>query len=275
MVLKTPLSLAFLEEQPRSAARVFETMPQEAAASFLNDLPAGAAAETLAHMIPAVVAAILSRLEPRRAAYLLSAVERPAAAAILRVWGRGRDAVMDALPKRMGASLLKVLSYAPHFVGARMDPTAPSLDGAMTTADAMKRLEAVKPLPDIIAVEGRGGQFQGVVWIRDLVAASDMALLQTIADTSHTPLVDVQSLTTAMNHEGWQDTVILPVVDGGGEFVGMIRRRALDSGPQETVVEGPPGLQFFAYLAQVFRHCVVGIAAMIAGSFEQPGSRER
>jgi hypothetical protein len=156
-----------------------------------------------------------------------------------------------------------------------MDPSAPALGGTVTAEDALARLQAVDPLPDIVAVEGPGGKFLGILRIRDLVSAPGTALLQTIARAFSAALVDVQPLTAAMDHEGWKDAVVLPVVDGSGRFVGVLHRRALDAGLHEPAAPLPAGLQFSAHLMQVFRHCVVGVAVMVAGasSREGPGGR--
>ena len=275
MALKAPLSLAFLEEHPQSAARVLESTPHEAGAVFLRELPARVAADTTAHMIPAVAATLLHEMSEKHAAAIIMEMETAAATAILRVWPEPYDKILEALTKRAGGRLRRALSYAPHLVGARMDPSAPALSGTLNAADALARLQAISPLPDMVAVEGAGGFFLGILYIRDLVAANGTAALQTIAKTSYTPLVDVQPLSAAVDHEAWSDTVVLPVVDGSGRFVGVFHRRALDAGAQEATAPLPPGLQFSGHLVQVFRHCVVGVAVMVANAIDTEKTGQR
>ncbi len=275
MTLKAPLSLAFLEDHPQSAARVLESTPHEASATFLSELPARVAADAAAYMIPAVAAAILHGMREKRAAAVFTEMEGSAATAILRVWPEAYDDILEALPRRVSGRLRRALNYAPHLVGARMDPSAPALSGTINAADALARLQAMDPLPDMVAVEGIGGAFLGILYIRDLVAADGPAALQTIAKTSYTPLVDVQPLTAAIDHEAWRETVVLPVLDGSGHFVGMLHRRALDASAEDTATPLPPGLQFSGHLVQVFRHCVLGVAVMVAGAIDtqEPGKR--
>ncbi len=275
MTLKAPLSLAFLEEHPQSAARVLESASHEAAATFLSELPARVAADTAACMIPAVAASILQHMSAKHAAAIFADMTSAEATAILRVWPEITDNILDALPKRVSGRLKRALSYPPHLVGARMDPSAPALNGTMSAADALARLQAIDPLPDMVAVEGPGGVFVGILYIRDLVAAGGTAALQTIAKTSYPPLVDVQPLTAAVDHEAWSEAITLPVIDGSKRFVGVLHRRALDAGAHDTQMPLPPGLQFSGHLVQVFRHCVLGVAVMVAGAMDthEPGQR--
>ncbi len=272
MTLKAPLSLAFLEGHPQSAAHVLESTPPDAAAKLLAQLPPRLAATTSAHMIPLVAAKIFCVLDIKAAAAILADMEGPAATSILRVWPTDRLPVFKAMPKRIGARLQRALSYASHLVGAHMDPTAPALDESMTSSAALARLETMDPVPDTVAVENASGKFIGLLSVRDLVAAPNSSVLRNIVNSSHLPLVDVQPLTTAIDLPAWREMVALPVVDGANRFVGMLHRRALDTGADDNTEPLPVGLQFSGFLLQVFQHCAISVAVMIADAFNTKDS---
>lgn len=266
---KLPLTESFLTERPSAAARHLENEPLDSAAALLAGLNPQVVAPVVSAMLPATGAAVLAHAGVAVAARIIDTMDRSAATRMLRVWPDAHDSVLAALDKRTATTLRLLMAYDPRSVGAHFDPAAPAFASTVGASDALARLRRHGQVPDLVAVIAPDGQFMGTVTLREMLAAPATATLGRLAQSWSAPLLDVQRLGTATDHQGWMEHVALPVVDRQRRFVGMLHRRALARHTAPPAPDLSPGLQLWTHLLQVFVHCIANVASF-AGTTAPP-----
>lgn len=256
-----PLTESYLTERPSAAARHLENEPTGSAARLLAGLEPRIVAPVVSAMLPATGAAVLAHAGVAVAARIIDTMDRNAATRMLRVWPDAHDSVLAALDKRTATTLRLLMAYDPRSVGAHFDPAAPAFDSAVGASDALARLCRHGQVPDLVAVIASDGTFMGTVTLREMLAAPASATLGRLTQSWSAPLLDVQRLGTAADHEGWIEHIALPVVDRQRRFVGMLHRRALARHTTPPAPELSPGLQLWTHLLQVFVHCIANVAS--------------
>lgn len=223
------LATAFAEDHPGDAARALEGRPTAEAAAALAECPAPAGGRVLERMTAQAAADTLAELEPGRAADLLSRMPAEVAASVLRrAPSAVREAVLAQAERGVADTLGRLLAYPPHATGALMDPRAPAVAVDHTAGEALAL---------ITSHAGSAGSYVYVV-DRDERPVGATTLARLLAAPAHAALVDLMtspvtrvhagtSLSDLLEHPGWRRHHALPVVDGRGALVGVVRHEAI------------------------------------------------
>lgn len=229
-----PLTYAFLDREPRSAARVLEELQPRDAAAFLERAPARLVAPAVSAMIPWSAARCVEEMKAVSASSLLEALEYSDAVSILRlVDDTVRDQVLDLSSRRFARQFRNSLSYPKDTVGAWMDVSVPSFQETAVVKDAVRTIRRMKSVNSHIFLTDAERRFAGLVAISDLLHRDERAALSEIADTSVRPLSNRDSVAACSARTEWDHWTLLPVVGRksnllGGLSRGNLRKAMLD-----------------------------------------------
>jgi magnesium transporter len=196
-----------------------ETLTPLATAAHLDRLGAREAAATLAALPAPTVRAVVAALARTRAAQLIAAIEPD-----------DRERVLAALPKRLRDEILELFAHAPDTAGALMDPRITAFRGDMTVADALARMRTFREKEfDAIFLMGPNGRLSGSVPLSEIVTATPEQRLDALAQTPAIAVAAQATREEIIAAIGDSRVAAMPVVDGAGRLVGVIRHSMLMS----------------------------------------------
>lgn len=222
------LSQAFMRSHPAQAARVLETLPAEAAAALFETTPARLAADVIAAMLPLKAARCLALLpEPRVLELLAPMPAQPTVALLRHVAEPRRRALIAGLPTASALASTLLLGYGEDTLGAWADPDILMLPADARAGDALARLRAAPVAHPVVFVTDAQRRLHGTVALMTLLAAPPAATLSTLMSRPAVALTAHAPLAGTVAHPGWERASTLPVLEPGGQLVGVMTRDAL------------------------------------------------
>jgi magnesium transporter len=208
----------FLDERmPQETALIVHDAGPEAAVHLLERLNPRVAAEVLRHM-PAEAAKIaLRQMHPARAAPIVASFE-----------ANEREAVLTRLPRRFASEVRELLTYPFDTAGALMDPRITAFTPDTTVDDALRKMRTFKEkeLGAIYLTDG-SGRLVGSVPLGEIATAAPDTKLRDLVSGQPVGVQATATREEIVNYLTEQRVATLPVVDGDGRLVGVIRYRAL------------------------------------------------
>ncbi len=223
------LARVYLDKRPDAAAQVLESLPPASATDLLAELPARLAAPVLAAMRPHYLTACLSRLPPSFVAGVARQLPTQAAVSLVRaLTATQQDAVLQQLPAHQAGTVRYLLTYSGNLVGAWTEPDVLTLDPGDTVAQARERLRETDTgdMHRLYLVD-RTRQLRGSVTAIALLRARDDAVLSTLSLGRPNTVRARTSLSVAAQLADWQQTIEMPVIGRGEEFIGVISEDVL------------------------------------------------
>jgi magnesium transporter len=223
------LALAFLADHPQEAALVLEGMPQRDAVELFDQVPSRTAGPVLAAMVASAAARIVAAMSTEAALSVLAAAGTQATVAALRhVPEPRRTELVAGLPTGTAVASRLLLGFPDDTAGALVDPDVIALAPTMRVHDALARLRsAEQPRVDEVHVTAADRSLVGVVDLHTLLRANETSTLGPIARKPVGVVAAAMPLASAATHRGWEYAVVLPVVERGGRFIGVLRRAVL------------------------------------------------
>lgn len=237
------LTLAFVSSHPADAARVLEGLPAADAAALFASLPARALAPVLAAMLSPAAARIVFALDDQAALGLLTAAGVQGAVAILRhVPEPRRTRLIEGLSTATALASRMLLGYPEDTVGAWADPETIAMAPSVSAADALARVRRENDLEaGEIYVVGEDQVLLGLVDLQVLLRAPEATTLAAMMRPPAASLSAVMPLSGAVEHPGWKQASMLPVVERGKRLVGVLRAEKLAQALQNGVRRAEAG----------------------------------
>lgn len=233
------LTLAFVSSHPVDAAKVLERLSVADAAALFTNLPARAAAPVLEAMLSPAAARILVALDDQAALGLLSATGVQSAVAMLRhVREPRRTTLIEGLSTTTALASRMLLGYPDDTVGAWADPEAIVVGSDTATGEALARVRGNPGLEaNEIYVVDESQRLQGIVGLQVLLRAHETMSLAALMRPPAGVLPVAMPLSGAAAHPAWKQTNIMPVVERGDRFIGVLHAAKL----AETLSRGHSG----------------------------------
>ena len=241
MPMLEAVTLRFMDAHPEDAARVLETLPASALSAVIRDMPPDSAARVLRHVTPDALAGCLRDLGDAAAPvvqHLPVAIASPA----LRALDAAPRRRLHALPKTVSVPLGLALRYPPGTVGALLDPQAVCAHAGMSMGETVQLArKAPELLRRYVYVLDDHQQLAGVLDVRECLLAPRHVAVRSLMRPNPVSLRARASLAEAAAHRAWTQLDVLPVVDRGGTFLGVLRRRVLDAARAAPGEDGAAG----------------------------------
>lgn len=253
----------FLRRHPVSSARTLERFDPADAAAALDHVDAGDAAGVLGRMAPSQAAASLDALD--EPGPVLSRMEEDAAAVLLRRLPEERWRRLLGLVRPEVAALLgRVLAFPEGTAGAIADPTVLALPVDVSAEEASERVRrSAETVMYYLYVVDRAGVLVGVLSLRELMLADPRDRVETLMRGSPARLRASAGRVEVVEHPGWLEFHALPVVDGQGRFVGVVRYETLRMLAREA--EGSPAAGLTSTALALGELYWVGLTGVIEG----------
>ena len=271
MINLDDLTHAYLAAHPLDAARELERLPALSVAQLLGAIPVRLSAPVLGAMLPGAAARCLAPLAIERLGLVLGALSAPAAAGVLRHFDDVRRArALEQLPTGLALACQTLLRYPDDALGAVVDTDVVALPAAAAAGDALQavaRLQQGHP-PDVYVL-GAEQQLLGVVPVAQLLTANEGVTLQTLLKSVVT-LPALMPLQAAADSPAWSEANVVPIVERGGRFLGVLSastlRRRLLTQPAASPADGAglPTAAFNAYWLAVSSLTEAVVAAVAA-----------
>ncbi|WP_439638575.1 magnesium transporter [Nevskia sp.] len=230
------LTLRYLLDYPREAARRLERLPAEDIAAVFTSQPLHALMPVWRGLTSDIEQAVLPLLPAKIARHILTELEPTEAVALLnRVGEDRRSEYLALLNPEIADELRASMARLPDSAGALMDPRFLAFDAALPVAEALRRLRRAgrRSVREIYLV-GDGGRLEGRVEIQDLALAEPEQLLADLRQ----PIIAVvddsvprEEVVEAL--EQHETLTELPVIDFSGRLIGVIHQAELVNAMQE------------------------------------------
>lgn len=230
------LTLRYLLDYPREAARRLERLPAEDIAAVFTSQPLHALMPVWRGLTSDIEQAVLPLLPAKIARHILTELEPTEAVALLnRVGEDRRSEYLALLNPEIADELRASMARLPDSAGALMDPRFLAFDAALPVAEALRRLRRAgrRSVREIYLV-GDGGRLEGRVEIQDLALAEPEQLLADLRQ----PIIAVvddsvprEEVVEAL--EQHETLTELPVIDFSGRLIGVIHQGELVNAMQE------------------------------------------
>ena len=229
MAADRKLCNAFLAQHPVEAAQILETLPVPALARFFTGQRPQAAATALEHVSPDVTAECLSHMTPRAAGRIITAFHPDYRLVVLRQAGRERrEAMLESLAASLANQTRRLLAFAPGSIGRLMEPFAMTAPQDISAGDALAKVrKAGQPVRFYLYVVDRDFRLQGVLSLYELLRAPRQDPLSSVMNRDPVHLHAGMAQTELLKSRHWWRFDTLPVVDGDGVFLGIIRNQSL------------------------------------------------
>jgi len=230
------LTLRYLLDYPREAARRLERLPPDEIASIFASQPQHALMPVWRGLTSDIEQSVLPLLPAKIARHILTELEPTEAVALLnRLSENQRSQYLELLNPEVADELRASMERLPDSAGALMDPRFLAFDAALPVAETLARLRRAgrRGVREIYIV-GDAGQLEGRVEIQDLALAE---LDQTLADLRQ-PIIAVVDDSVPREEvvevlEQYEALTELPVIDFSGRLIGVIHQAELVNAMQE------------------------------------------
>ena len=232
---------------PAVAAAELEALTPVQAAAILRQYAGSTAAPVWERLAPAVAQQCLAEFSLTDSAQVLSGIDPSRAAAIIVRLDEGERAATLAAVNDVTRGLIDlVMSFPPGSAGAIMDPRVWHLRGSTEVGEAIARVRQVAPVPGrsagrrLFYLVDEQARLTGIVEAQDMILARPEDTLGQYArsvpavaqvNMSNEEVVDL------IDRHGLSS---LPVVDGDGRLIGVVR---YDSLVEATRAEASVDLQ--------------------------------
>ena len=216
------------ELHPANLADVAEALPRERVPDLLRALPPDRAADVLEYLDEELRTEILELLSPRQAAALVSEMTPDDRADALEELEEERaDEILSEIPTEARGETERLLAYPPDTAGGLMTTEFVSVPLDTPVEDALAEVRNVaragrrEAMYAIYATDA-DGRLQGVMSLRELLAAPDGARIADIAWEDITAVPASADREEVAHLTSKYDLVAVPVVDEDGRIIGVV-----------------------------------------------------
>jgi magnesium transporter len=223
------ISLHFLQEHPKDAARTLEQFDPASLAGYLESVPAKTAASVIKYMVPSIATECLKLMALEKSAQIVMQLGVERGSLLLR---RMKDSVRDQFIHAMSPVFSNmtrlVLRYPEGTVGQVMNPNVFSVHQNLTVNEVINVIKNSAQLwhNEIFITDDRQ-QLAGIVDVRQLLTSEGNQSMKLIMKPPGESIPARASLDSVKNKPEWQYMENFPVIDHMGIFIGVLNRAAV------------------------------------------------
>jgi len=259
----------FILNHPDDVAGIIENMTGDEILHLLEILTENLSGKIVTFLNMNTAVQCLKAMKIEKAAKIIDTLTLNLAPALMRRLPKGpQDSILASLPKDKSVLIKRTLTYAEDTVGAIMDPSAFTIYIDNTVADVLNILKKQHG-DDIhyLYIVSREYQLAGVLSINELFQLNSDQYVSTVMTTDVIKLQAEVNIKLILNHSGWNDHHILPVVDQNNILQGVLRFKTLRRLEGENIKKRSPQPMISASsaLGELYR---LGISSLLQGASE-------
>lgn len=273
-----PLTIAFIETRPVSAARALAAMDPGDAAAFLDMIPTRFISLAISKMGAWPASAVLIKMDQSSAAAALRELDYQEAAAIFRLIPKDvRSSLMNELPEKMRRAFETSLSFPEDTVGAHMTTAVMTLTRNHTVKDAIDQLgRSPSGGAEVIYAVDDQRRLAGAVTAAELLRHPGKTELGEVLDATIISVFARTRISAVADLDAWDDYALLPVVSRKRHLIGALSRKsARQTAYSPSRTEGLEGTSFVASMAEAFLASAIGLAQVLADGGASSHGSER
>ncbi len=224
----TVLADAVEQQEAADAADVLERLEEEEAVDVLEEMEDRPAAEALAEMETPLAVGVLEDLVAEDSSYASRLVELMApddAADLLQALAEPvRNRLLAAMEREPAGELVQLTRYDKESAGGLMTTDFLALRGSMTVQEAIDFIRATPISEDTqhALVTDRSDRLVGIIALRRLLLAKTGDKIGDLAKKSVKAIRPELDRETVAREFDRYDYAMLPVVDSGGQLLGIV-----------------------------------------------------
>jgi len=273
MIEPLDLSLIFAEQHPRDAARTLETLPASKTCAFLLQITDAGAAHVIGYMAADYAAICLPLLPKAKITPLFKELEIQTTVDIFRYLNaREKNLLVNHLPLNKRLAIQTLNKYSQNSVGAWMSTDYIFVTEDTTVEEAIEIIQGSDgDNQDYVYIVNSKRQFIGSVRTSLLLKASLHARISAIKNKS-TEIMPARSLIQdTLDHPGWQQHRVLPVIEYDNRLVGILSYNDLHIALEQSHTEfttqaaniGAEGINLFWALFNNFLQLLADLSTIM------------
>ncbi|MFT6914048.1 MAG: magnesium transporter [Motiliproteus sp.] len=223
------LQAAFLDQHPTEATRMLEKLPGVQIAALLSQQPLSVSLKIWERLVPDIAMRALEPLSPKQRAELFTRVD-PARTV---TWLAGcspelRAQYLAQLPEPLAAEQQSLLAFPANSAGSLMDPRVLVFRPSMTVKEGLQRLRSSgrRDVRSVFMADDEG-RLLGSVTLQALALELPSTRLSALMQPVVAFVDSVASREEVVSKLQDDKLTDLPVVDIGGQLIGVVRPYAL------------------------------------------------
>jgi magnesium transporter len=223
------ISLHFLKEHPKDAARTLEQFDPESLAKYMENVPAKIAASVIKYIVPSISTECLRLMSLEKSSQIIMhlGVER-GSLLLRRMKGSIRDQFIHAMSPVFSSMTRLVLRYPEGTAGQVMNPNVFSVHQNMNVNEVINVIKNSSELwHNEIFITDDKQQLAGVVEVRQLLTTDSKQPMKMIMKSPGESIPARASLDSVRNKPEWQYKENFPVIDHMGIFIGVLSRTSV------------------------------------------------
>lgn len=270
------LALSYASKHPVDAARLLETVSSSDTGAFLAELDPGTAVAVIEKMSPSTAAAAFATMDPTALTGVADRLSISRWVLVLRCLSNDqREAMLALLPRTTAPRVERLLRSPKDSAGFLAEPTPAVLSPEMSVGEARDAAAGLTgPYAYVVDDDHR---LIGVIHRKSLAASDDRARIGNLMTPQVTRIPSAAPLSAVRDHRAWFEFDVLPVVDGSGVLVGVIRHRNVrGSGRprQSAPISQRPPLDTFLELGELYWSGLTSVVAAMADRQTDDDPRE-
>ncbi|MDH3257471.1 MAG: CBS domain-containing protein [Nitrospinota bacterium] len=226
------LTLNFVTNHPRKAAKILEQLAVEDTVAFIEKIPPATGSKLLDFLPPQYSGQCFLILNPKSSAALIQGMKSTSTLSMLRIIpSKAINSLLRLLSPDKKVLLKKRLSFPQNSVGAWMDSDNPPVSETTLVGDIRRTLRNSKDVIDHApCVVKADGTVAGLLSLLQLATAKEGNMVSKIMATDFNSILDRDSLQSAVALPDWIRFDALPVINQKGKYLGMLTQKNLDKG---------------------------------------------
>lgn len=232
------ISLHFLKEHPKDAARTLEQFDPENLAEYMENVPAKTAASIIKYIVPSISTECLRLMALEKSSQIIMhlGVER-GSLLLRRMKGSIRDQFIHAMSPVFSSMTRLVLRYPEGTVGQVMNPNVFSVNQNLNVNEVINVIKNSSELwHNEIFITDDKQQLAGVVEVRQLLTTDSNQPMKMIMKPPGECIPARASLDSVKNKPEWHYKENFPVIDHLGIFIGVLNRVSVHEAMGESAV---------------------------------------
>ncbi len=214
----------FVLNYSKEAARALEQFEPDELLAFFENNSVDVLLALLQEMNPQIVLKLMKLLKKETLVPLFEAMLIPHAELFIRMMDESEaEQILGSLSPEKSIPIRRMLKYLKTSVGAYVDQTVFTLNEGLIVKDALVQAKRHKTRldPELFVLTSER-KLVGLISLSKLITESPKKEIRSIMETRFNTIAPETPIQSLLNHPGWQEQYVMPVLDPSQVFLGVI-----------------------------------------------------